>query len=62
MSSQGTIKRQRPIRVLVSKLGLDGHDRGAHEETTIHISILRAIKLIQLWFFSKVHCEVYHTA
>jgi methylmalonyl-CoA mutase cobalamin-binding subunit len=22
-------RRQRPIRVLVSKLGLDGHDRGA---------------------------------
>jgi methylmalonyl-CoA mutase C-terminal domain/subunit len=29
MSSQPTTKRQRPIRVLVSKLGLDGHDRGA---------------------------------
>jgi methylmalonyl-CoA mutase C-terminal domain/subunit len=29
MSSQRTTKRPRPIRVLVSKLGLDGHDRGA---------------------------------
>jgi methylmalonyl-CoA mutase C-terminal domain/subunit len=29
MSSQPTTKRQRPIRILVSKLGLDGHDRGA---------------------------------
>jgi methylmalonyl-CoA mutase C-terminal domain/subunit len=29
MSPQPRIKRQRPIRVLVSKLGLDGHDRGA---------------------------------
>jgi methylmalonyl-CoA mutase, C-terminal domain len=29
MSSQPITKRQRPIRVLVSKLGLDGHDRGA---------------------------------
>jgi methylmalonyl-CoA mutase C-terminal domain/subunit len=29
MSSQPTTKRQRPIRLLVSKLGLDGHDRGA---------------------------------
>ena len=25
----GTSKRQRPIRVLVAKVGLDGHDRGA---------------------------------
>jgi methylmalonyl-CoA mutase, C-terminal domain len=29
MSSLRTTKKQRPIRVLVSKLGLDGHDRGA---------------------------------
>jgi methylmalonyl-CoA mutase C-terminal domain/subunit len=25
----GEIKRQRPIRILVAKVGLDGHDRGA---------------------------------
>ena len=29
MSSLRTTKKQRPIRILVSKLGLDGHDRGA---------------------------------
>jgi methylmalonyl-CoA mutase C-terminal domain/subunit len=29
MLLQQLIKKQRPIRILVSKLGLDGHDRGA---------------------------------
>jgi methylmalonyl-CoA mutase C-terminal domain/subunit len=29
MSLRGATKKQRPIRILVSKLGLDGHDRGA---------------------------------
>jgi methylmalonyl-CoA mutase, C-terminal domain len=28
-SSSGGFKKQRPIRVLVAKVGLDGHDRGA---------------------------------
>lgn len=28
-SSSTTVQQQKPIRVLVSKLGLDGHDRGA---------------------------------
>jgi methylmalonyl-CoA mutase C-terminal domain/subunit len=29
MSASSTMQQQKPIRVLVSKLGLDGHDRGA---------------------------------